>query len=443
MTGRSSLVVGRWLPFDADPSRPVGDGRSCPLGGGRSRLVAALLACALVVTLFAPAATAAGADGAATTRTSTDATATPSAAVPQMRTDATATRTPRSAAATQTTTPTEVVVRDASVTGEAVAARRGGTVYLWRSSSYTLTATVSGVATAAEYRVCALAEAATIGCTMATLRPSTAEVELRVAESSFRGVRNVTVTMERVGANATLVASRLLRLHAIRPSGDADGDGLDNRAERAAGTSPVDPDTDGDLLSDGTEVALGTDPRSAKTAFVLGGVALFAVGAAALGYRYRQRLAGRLGALADASRSTADDAAASEDERTPDSESDGRRSDAPSGERGADSAAEKRRSGDSSGARRSASGSDADGDSSRTLSDQDRVIRLLEDNDGQLHQSKIVSRTPWSKSKVSRLLARMAEQGLVVKINAGRRNLIALPGEEPAELRPPHDRDDD
>jgi uncharacterized repeat protein (TIGR01451 family) len=46
---------------------------------------------------------------------------------------------------------------------------------------------------------------------------------------------------------------------------DPDGDGLDNLAEQATGTDPLDPDSDGDGVSDGDEVAAGSNPNVART----------------------------------------------------------------------------------------------------------------------------------------------------------------------------------
>lgn len=62
------------------------------------------------------------------------------------------------------------------------------------------------------------------------------------------------------------------------------------------------------------------------------------------------------------------------------------------------------------------------------LTDEDRVIRLLESNGGQVRQLDIVEQTEWSKSKVSRLLSRMHDNDQIEKISMGRENLIALPG---------------
>lgn len=101
---------------------------------------------------------------------------------------------------------------------------------------------------------------------------------------------------------------------------------------------------------------------------------------------------------------------------------------------GVEAESEAARSGRSDGG---VSAADPDADVPKLLSDEEHVVRLLEANDGRLGQSEIVSLTPWSKSKVSRLLARMDARGEVVKVSTGRRNAIFVPGEEPAELKPP------
>jgi uncharacterized membrane protein len=65
------------------------------------------------------------------------------------------------------------------------------------------------------------------------------------------------------------------------------------------------------------------------------------------------------------------------------------------------------------------------------LSDEDRVIRLLEENGGRMKQVNIVENTDWSKSKVSMLLSDMEEEGEISKLRVGRENIISLAGEEP------------
>ncbi|MFB6146628.1 MAG: hypothetical protein ABEJ08_02970 [Halobacteriaceae archaeon] len=78
------------------------------------------------------------------------------------------------------------------------------------------------------------------------------------------------------------------------------------------------------------------------------------------------------------------------------------------------------------------SGSEADdgGDpAAELLTDEERVRRLLVDNDGRMKQANIVSETGWSNAKVSQLLSRMAEEGTIEKLRIGRENLITLAGE--------------
>ncbi len=65
------------------------------------------------------------------------------------------------------------------------------------------------------------------------------------------------------------------------------------------------------------------------------------------------------------------------------------------------------------------------------LTDEDRVITLLEDNGGRMKQVNIVKETGWSKSKVSMLLSDMEDEGLISKLRVGRENIISLDGQEP------------
>jgi len=65
------------------------------------------------------------------------------------------------------------------------------------------------------------------------------------------------------------------------------------------------------------------------------------------------------------------------------------------------------------------------------LNDDDRVIKLLEENGGRMKQVDIVETTEWSKSKVSMLLSDMEENGDISKLRVGRENIISLAGEEP------------
>jgi hypothetical protein len=73
------------------------------------------------------------------------------------------------------------------------------------------------------------------------------------------------------------------------------------------------------------------------------------------------------------------------------------------------------------------------------LSDDDRVIQLLEDNGGRMKQVNIVEETEWSKSKVSMLLSDMEEEGQISKLRVGRENIISLSGHEPDAAGSPFD----
>lgn len=73
------------------------------------------------------------------------------------------------------------------------------------------------------------------------------------------------------------------------------------------------------------------------------------------------------------------------------------------------------------------------------LSDNDRVVKLLEDNGGRMKQVNIVDETEWSKSKVSMLLSEMEDDGDISKLRVGRENIISLAGQEPEAAGSPFD----
>lgn len=60
------------------------------------------------------------------------------------------------------------------------------------------------------------------------------------------------------------------------------------------------------------------------------------------------------------------------------------------------------------------------------VTDTERVIELLETNEGQLRQRDIDNAVEWSSSKTSRVLAEMAETGTIEKLRIGRENVIRL-----------------
>lgn len=60
------------------------------------------------------------------------------------------------------------------------------------------------------------------------------------------------------------------------------------------------------------------------------------------------------------------------------------------------------------------------------LTNEDRVRQVLAERGGRMKQSAIVDEFDWSKSKTSRVISRMAEEGDVEKLRIGRENVIDL-----------------
>ena len=77
------------------------------------------------------------------------------------------------------------------------------------------------------------------------------------------------------------------------------------------------------------------------------------------------------------------------------------------------------------------------------LTDDARVVNLLEENGGRMKQVNIVEETGWSKSKVSMLLSEMEDDGDISKLRVGRENIISLAGNEPEAAGSPFEDEDD
>ncbi|WP_318567934.1 helix-turn-helix transcriptional regulator [Salinigranum marinum] len=193
---------------------------------------------------------------------------------------------------------------------------------------------------------------------------------------------------------------------------DTDGDGLDDGAEVSRyGTDPTRADTDGDGRSDSAEVANGSDP-SADGAGLLAAVDVdptvviaAVVGISlALGAVFVHRRTGLLQTLRSDDGSESDASTAESGDGTTKPESVRMPTDA--------------------------------------LTDEERVLGLIGERGGRIRQSVIVEETGWSKSKVSRVLSRMADEGAIEKITIGRENLIAHPDEVPDGAASPFERTD-
>jgi hypothetical protein len=84
----------------------------------------------------------------------------------------------------------------------------------------------------------------------------------------------------------------------------------------------------------------------------------------------------------------------------------------------------------------------ADIDEEELLSDEDRVVSMLEERGGRMKQVNIVEETGWSKSKVSMLLSEMEEEEQLSKLRVGRENIVSLAGHEPEAAKSPFDDDE-
>lgn len=245
---------------------------------------------------------------------------------------------------------------------------------------------------------------------------------------------------------------------------DTDGDGLDDAVEvREYGTDPLVADTDRDGQDDGLEVRLGSNPNDATSTgdpgpvttvslfvarrpllsgLVAGLVVLTVVGL--LSWRFsdrvslaplREALATGSGSDASAAGDTGDgDAGGAADDHATATPAD---ASSPSTSGGTDSDGESgewpagERSGSPSPAGESGSGTVQELPDDAVLTNEERVARLLEENGGRMLQSDMVEAADWSKATVSRVLTTMEEAGEVTRVDIGRGNLVARPGDEP------------
>jgi hypothetical protein len=188
---------------------------------------------------------------------------------------------------------------------------------------------------------------------------------------------------------------------------NSDGDGIRDGVEIQRGTDATASDTDGDGLSDPIESTLGTNPTNDLTPvwLAVGAVLLIAV-VVAVGAFVRRRWRGRIGGLLSGG-SDADTEPATEQ-----AETEGGEADAEPAVEVADAV---------------------------PLTDEDRVLALLDEHGGRMKQSHIVEQTEWSKAKVSRLLSSMSDEGTIEKLTVGRENIISLDGHGPEAARSPYE----
>lgn len=78
------------------------------------------------------------------------------------------------------------------------------------------------------------------------------------------------------------------------------------------------------------------------------------------------------------------------------------------------------------GAESASRGSETAAGDTAVLTDEERVRRLLEENDGRVRQAKVADELDWSASKTSRVVGDMVAEGTVEKLQLGRENLLEL-----------------
>lgn len=319
--------------------------------------------------------------------------------------------------------------------GDAAVPTNEDKVYLWNTERFNATATVESGDASGNYRACVLAqpvenssaEPRELACQPVTLE-SNQTTNLTFSELSApnnaTGDYDLTVVVDDALRSGDPTATNVTTVTFLRPEGDFDKDNLNNRDEtlngtlftegdtdndtlqdgdelKKYGTSPVDADTDGDGLRDGIEVTFGLNPTRSAVPFYIAGIVLVGV-VSVVGYRRLTPLAGRM--PTDPAQTAAGN-----------SESVG-----------------------TAGSTASSSTGTVDTD---FVTDEDRILQILAENDGRLMQSRLVELTDWSKSKVSRRLSTLEEEGRVRKITLGRENMVALPGHEPDGAQSPFEEE--
>jgi uncharacterized membrane protein len=63
------------------------------------------------------------------------------------------------------------------------------------------------------------------------------------------------------------------------------------------------------------------------------------------------------------------------------------------------------------------------------LSDEERLLQLLEDHGGRMKQQDAVEELEWSETKTSQVVTDLYEAEKIERYRLGRENVLALPGE--------------
>jgi len=238
-----------------------------------------------------------------------------------------------------------------------------------------------------------------------------------------------------IGTNEIEVLRANRTVHILEKDGDASNNGLTNEEELRRGTNfavsdttrsglndyeevytygtdPLDIDTDGDQIPDSAEVMINTDPTDPGTTPLLLGIATIPVTV----------LMGLFGLVVKQF-----------EPELPDIDRDDRDG-APMSGRGGTAPPT---AGDGPSATGESTGGPSRQPQPEPVTDEDRILEILEENGGRVRQQAIVQRTDWSKSKVSRRLSKMEDDDLISKISVGRENLVTFHDEEPEAAKAP------
>lgn len=344
-------------------------------------------------------------------------------------------------------------------TGDAVVKTWQGTTYVWQSGEYTVTTSFEPNSSSKHYKICLYeygdgTKGRELACNGKTVDPNSTSSISVTTSNVETGAETILVELQPTFTSEQVLDKQNITQHTIAKDGDFDDDGLINSREvndsslnftnsdmdgdripdgqevNQYKTDPTNADSDGDGVRDNVEINRGYDPLdpndpgengTEKITENLPGApgtanglttGLVALGLLSLGglcgtviWKVQQRY-----------------------RFDPFSNNVGRNS---GGEQG--------------GVRAEAnqppppSTSDSSTADDLLLTDDDRVYNLLRENGGQMKQVNIVEETDWSKSKVSRVLSRMEEDGKINKLRMGRGNTIYLDGAEPDAVKNPHD----
>ena len=300
-------------------------------------------------------------------------------------------------------------ITDVELTGSAAVTEQNDSTFIWKDEPFNLSVSFLGEENQA-YEICTYRyqngnQSHRIGCTDTTAQNATVTFPVESWPVNETGPQTVQVVLATGDGAATDLQTESVTV--IEKEGDLDGDGLTNQEEvrrdlnmtnadmdkdglgdgaevKNYGTDPTKADTDGDGLRDGLELQLGTDPGDGSTVAKLSaGGLLLGVGLVAAWFLLRRRRGS-----AERTAEPAETAGESADEPL--------------------------------------------------LTDDQRVIQLLEENGGRMKQAAIVNETEWSKAKVSRLLSDMVDEGQIEKLSIGRENIIHLEGHGPEAAKPPY-----